>query len=339
MSAIQSATGSGVPASRVSRATSARGRSAGVAASRALVPTPAACSLDASAARAAVVGADGTIESAAAAGAGAGEGTNRSGGAAPPAPRARGPWLPPLPPPLARVPGASRAGRPAQRPPPAGAGSVACGAEPTAARAASGTIFWAAGRGRRGLQHRTGSCCRPVREPLRRRGPRPAQLGIAATVVGVSAFAVAESRAGASRRAAVAPGGMSDTTAGAPSSNTPSRPTICSNPSATAPIVAAAASGNHQRSGRVASGTGASAWRGRAPTSRRAAARIAASSDGDGSSLDADAHAASKRGSRGIGLSSRRSVIGNPRRGRRAGRAVSPVRSAVGFSRSRPPRR
>ena len=118
--------------------------------------------------------------------------------------------------------------------------------------------------------------------------------------------------AGAVRLVAAVSGGMSETTAGAPPPNTPSGPTICSTPNAIAPIVAAAASGNHQRSGRVASATAVLASRGPAPTSRRAAARIAASSAGGGASLDTEAHAWSKRGSRGSVSSWRGSVMESP---------------------------
>ena len=70
---------------------------------------------------------------------------------------------------------------------------------------------------------------------------------------------------------------------------------------AIAPIVAAAASGHHQRSGRSDSGTPAffaSVLCGPAPISRRAAARIASSSAAGGSSREAARHAASTRVSR-----------------------------------------
>ncbi len=62
--------------------------------------------------------------------------------------------------------------------------------------------------------------------------------------------------AAASRGTGVVPGGMSETTVVIGSvPPVGSGPTICSRPSAIAPMVAAAARGNHHRSGRVASRT------------------------------------------------------------------------------------
>jgi hypothetical protein len=89
----------------------------------------------------------------------------------------------------------------------------------------------------------------------------------------------------------------------------------CSSPKAIAPMVAAAANGHHQRSGRVASGTrdaGATdaALDGPARTSRRAAARIATSSSADGSSREAARHAESGRVATIVGFGD---VIAGPR--------------------------
>jgi hypothetical protein len=74
----------------------------------------------------------------------------------------------------------------------------------------------------------------------------------------------------------------------------------CTSPKAIAPMAAAAAKPHHQREGSRASASVSSspAVRGRDATSRCAAARIAASTARDGSSVECARHAASSRGSR-----------------------------------------
>jgi hypothetical protein len=76
---------------------------------------------------------------------------------------------------------------------------------------------------------------------------------------------------------------------------------------AIAATVAAAASGHQRRRSAIASRV--PIFCGRAPTSRRAAAVIAASSDFGGSSLDNARHAASKRGSEGAARSRGSEVV------------------------------
>ncbi len=87
-------------------------------------------------------------------------------------------------------------------------------------------------------------------------------------------------------------GGASLSTVG----STVSRGTVWITPTATAPIVAAAASGIHQRHGPRASAGGST--RGLAPAARCAAARIASSTCGDGSSRIASRQARSTAPSR-----------------------------------------
>jgi len=109
---------------------------------------------------------------------------------------------------------------------------------------------------------------------------------------------------------------------------------VCRMPSATAPIVAAAAKGIHQRCGLVASAAGLPAARGALPTARCAAARMVASIAAEGISAACSRHAAESSGSRsgwsGTG------VIGIPRAATTSVTIVRHAalrpRSAAGFS-------
>ena len=75
-------------------------------------------------------------------------------------------------------------------------------------------------------------------------------------------------------------------------------------PATIVPIVAAAASGHHQRCGRSAFGMYVAVERGPAPASRRAAARIAPSSTGGGTPAKGNRNAYRAPGSSGSGSSS-----------------------------------